>query len=89
MTKQVPYWMLFTREADGRWYAQFGAYSRVEVSQEVYANYRSYKTRDRKIIKLADDSDASYKLAERELNAEQQDEHVWAYCLHFKYGVGE
>lgn len=87
------YYMLFCREPDGRWFAQFGAYKRVEVSQEVYATYRGYKAKDRKIVKLADDLDTTYRAAERDLNANlidnQCDEHVWAYCLHFKYGVGE
>jgi hypothetical protein len=90
--QQIPYWMLFTREQDGQWAAQFGAYSRKEVSEEAYLNYRrEYKAKDRKIVRLSDDTDAAYQAIERELNATsidgQLDEHVWAFALNEKYGV--
>jgi hypothetical protein len=86
------YWMLFTREPDGQWAAQFGDYTQRSVRTEMYLNYaKDYKPANRKIVKLADDSDAAYHAAEKELNASlvdgQLDEHVWAFALNEKYGV--
>ena len=88
MTKLVPYWMLFCREADGAWYAQFGAYTRKEVTAEERDTYaKEYKRKDRCIIRLENDDDSAMREAEARLNPQlQHDEHVWAYAVHFKYG---
>lgn len=59
------YWMLYTREANGQWYPQFGDYSRRVVDDERRDSYQrqrgygyegdgKYAARDIKVIAFAE-----------------------------------
>ena len=53
------YWTLICREKDGKWYPQFGGYTRKEVAAEEQSAYaRDYKPLDRQIICTNEDQAA-------------------------------
>lgn len=60
MAKKIrTYYTLFCLERDGKWYPQFGDFSRAVVTDESRDSYsREYKARDRKIVKHAYTRDA-------------------------------
>ena len=68
MTKA--YFTLFCREKDGKWYPQFGDYSRSVVAEEAQDSYsREYKAKDRKIIKH-NDTPNGQQVEQAKLNGE-------------------
>lgn len=64
-----PYYMLFTCEKDGKWSPQFGDYTRSDVEEEDRNTYaKDYPRNKRKIVRLANDTQAAVKAAENNLN---------------------
>lgn len=76
------YWMIYTREANGKWYPQFGDYDKRAVKQEVVDSYQrqrgygydgdcKYAARDIKIIQFTSPpSHAQSMTVAANLNAE-------------------
>ena len=59
-SKFRPYYTLLTFEADtGKWYPQWGSYSRSEVVAECEDYRREYKAKHLRIVAVDDDSMAS------------------------------
>jgi len=79
------YYMLFCKEPDGSWFAQFGDYTKKSVQQEERDTYvKDYPKGNRLILKLEDDSDRAFREAEAKLNPHKQhDEHMWSYANTF------
>lgn len=63
------YYVLFTKEADGLWYPQFGSPVKHEVTFERNEYRKDYKASALKIVKVADDKQVTTIAAQAVLNS--------------------
>ena len=64
------YYMLFTRESDGKWSPQFGDFVRKVVVDESRDSYREYKGKDKQIVKTTEAMSANWRFIASTLNNE-------------------
>ena len=72
-SKSRKYYVLFEREADGKWYAQFGDYVKAVVTQERRDMHESYpfpKMKDLRVVETVDCTTEALRQANEALNAQ-------------------